>query len=136
MALTYLEEAIRYRLVNTAAVAALLSSRVYFVKMPQNPVMPCATLNLITARRDYAQEGQTALVNSLVQVDAWAESESGVKGLAEQIRLALSGYRGILDGINIQGVFLVGDTPMYEIDTLLWRVMHQYRVWSQETVPS
>jgi hypothetical protein len=57
----------------------------------------------ISGGADYIMDGPSGLAQARVQIDCHADTYSGAKALARQVRVALSGYR---DSLRILGVFL------------------------------
>lgn len=99
-----LEEALYAFLKGQGAVSALLGQRIYPVMLPQNPVMPALTYQIISRVPDYVLAGPSGLVAKRVQVNCWASREFSANGyitalnVAAAVRVAMDGYSGIWPG--------------------------------------
>ena len=77
-----------------AGTVALVGTRVYAVRFPQNPTFPLVTFNLIGRPREQAVNDTVISRSSLFQVDAWDDDYHGVVTLATQLESCLSGMTG------------------------------------------
>lgn len=138
--MSLIEEALYSRLQAVNGVTNLVSTRVYANAVPQNVTYPCVSYQHIASPRDYAMGGQTGLVDARVQVNSWAESYSGVKAVAEQIRLALSGWSGTAKSVTVDVVWHYGDQdiydPMEQTATPVFGIATDYGITYREAVPT
>lgn len=109
-----LEEAVYSRLSGFAGLTALVSTRISPVEIPQDAALPAVVYQRISGIRNYAMGNQTPLVRARIQVTSWAESYSGVKAVAEQVRLALSNWHGTAAGVTIDWTEMLDDTDLFE----------------------
>lgn len=121
-----------YRLVTTAAgFIALAEDRLYPVDFPQAPVYPAA-LYMVPSRVHYMHmDGVTQLRKARVQVDAFALTYDAAVALADAIREAINGFRGMVDvpvtdaagvvirtdAVEVQGIFCTIDRDEPESGT-------------------
>lgn len=131
-----LDEAIFSRLSGFAGISALVGARVYPTLMPQKPTLPALVYTEISNVPDYVMGGQSGIAGARYQIDSYATSLSAVKALAEQVRLALSGFRGTLVDVIIDHVEKQNSTTLYEEETALHRVTADYLFFYRETLPS
>lgn len=110
------EEALRARLVAVAGVTALVSSRVYPVKLPQSATLPAVTYQRISTVREGAMGADSDIVRVRVQVTSWADSYSGVKSLSEAVRAALQRYSGTSAAVDVRDCFLDSELDLYGED--------------------
>lgn len=129
-----MEEAIINRLLATAGVTALVGTRVYPGTRRQGSPLPALVFNRISGVRDYTMVEPSGLVESRVQIDAWASEWLGAKTLARAVRASLSGIKGTFSGIEVQGVFLDGERDTFEGEApeRLYRVSMDFNVWAVE----
>lgn len=137
------EEAIREHLVDAAAVAALVGTRVYQLVLPQGATLPALRVQLIgTTDFMHLRGGSGVLGRSRIQVDAYAAEASGVdpyaqaQALADVVQDALDGQvftvSASQESLKITGVFRRNRLPMYEPDELRQvRIVQDYIVWSR-----
>ena len=67
-----------------------------------------------------------------LQLDSYATTYSAVKDIADQVRIAIDGYRGTQSGTVIGGVLSGEEQDFYEQDTKLHRVSQDFIIWHQE----
>jgi hypothetical protein len=117
-----MEEALISYLLADSGVAALASTRLYWVQAPQNVAKPYATLQRISGLRDTPMDGPSGLVESRVQIDCYAAgtpSSGGynlAKSLARAIETAISGASFTQGSTHFQGCFLDAERDGYEAD--------------------
>lgn len=138
-----------YRMVTTAAgFQALAGDRLYPVDFPQAPVYPAA-LYMVPSRAHYMHmDGVTQLARARIQADAFAETYDEAVALADVIRAALNGFRGVVDvpvtddtgqvvrtdAVEVQGIFCTIDRDEPESGTRLSgpkvrRRLLEFTVW-------
>lgn len=132
----------RGRLVATSSVLSLVGgsaekARIYPLRLPQAGEFPALTYARISGRRDYHMTGASGVAEARLQVDCWAESYGAVKALADAVRLSLSGFRGTVNGVVLQSVFLDVERDAEEpaldaADFKLYRVSQDYMVRYEE----
>ncbi|MEW9808597.1 tail completion protein gp17 [Mesorhizobium marinum] len=86
----------------TALLASVAGGRRHWGRAPQAAARPYVVLTRITGIRDYHTRDASGLVESRVQADCYADTYSAAKGIARDVRDAVSGHRaGIFKGIFI-----------------------------------
>jgi hypothetical protein len=73
-----IEGAIADRLRDIAPLTALVSNRIYQFKLPQGSDFPAVRVQLISAQDEVHLRGPVALERSRIQVDAFAQEETGL----------------------------------------------------------
>ena len=96
-----MEEAIRARLLATAAVTAICSTRINWGSHPQGHALPGIVLQRISGAEGATLQGRDGLDVGRVQVDAWALDYGAAKTLARAVVASLHGHRTA----PFQGVF-------------------------------
>jgi len=97
-------ESVIYQLITAdAAVAALVGSKVYPGRLPQNTVMPAVAYELIGSREILPIGAQVGgvLLKSRVQVSVLAKTYAEVKTIHEAIRKALLFQHGQIAGVSV-----------------------------------
>lgn len=128
-----LEEAVYSRLSGNVAVAALVSTRIYPNKIPQEATLPAIAYQRISARRVKAHAAPTGLARVRVQVTCVARSYSEVKGLAAAVRTAMQGVMGTVGGVGVQGSWLETDADEYGDAETLHSVRQDFMIWHTES---
>jgi hypothetical protein len=91
-----IDEAILVVLKGNPAVAALVSTRITPLKLPERPILPAIVFELVGAQRDHHSTGPSGLVSLRVNLDLWGKIFDDVCRLSEAVRLCLDGYAGIV----------------------------------------
>jgi hypothetical protein len=132
------EEAVLQRLLDTAEVTAVVSSRVWLYRMPPNPTMPAVLVQLIADTRMNHLRGPNGTSPARIQVDAYvadsASTAPGLIDLSDAIDLALSGEAFTVGSPSrtVQFCNRLDRRVLYEFDELKQlRMMQDYRVWSR-----
>ena len=116
-----IESALRAVIIADAGVKAV-TTRCYYNYIPQSPTYPLIVIQRVTGSRIHHLGGPSGAVRPRFQIEAWAETYSAAKGLANLIRAALDGkeYTEDTDGTAINRITEAGDTRITEAgDTLI-----------------
>ena len=97
-----LEEGIYTELSTDSGVTAIAGTRGYPLVIPQDASLPAWAYQRISGPRVLAHDGPTGLAQARVQFTCTAGSYDEAKSLANAIRGALDGFKGMLGG----GVFV------------------------------
>lgn len=129
-------DAVCRRLRDDTDVRVFAASRVYQLKLPQQPTLPAIRVQLISEPAIYHLRGFTNLLQAVVQIDAFAnefdvlrpDPYDTVQQLSVAIDRCLSGSRFHDPPITVAGSVRLGRQPLYDADELrLARIMHEYR---------
>ncbi len=108
--------AIRSHLMADPAVAPLVAARIYPMRLPQSPVLPALTIQLITGRWLISHSGRNSLrPGERYQVDCWSKTADGAEALAEAVVDAIGAFRGTWGTVPI-GASLIS-TAQEDFDT-------------------
>lgn len=108
-----IETALFSCLQGTAAIAAIVGDRIAPMERAQGEPLPGITYQVISDVPGYHLGGESGHSVARIQVDCWATTYLAVKQLAEQVRLAVSGFTGTWSEHAITGVLVQdnGDLP-------------------------
>lgn len=111
----------------------IVSTRVYPVILPQEPIYPAITYNDDDSNYVESFDGQTGLVQSVFQIDAWEKTYAGATTLATAINTALRNTSGAFGGIIIQRcTILSGPITAYENSVEAYRQTQIFSIWNNE----
>lgn len=141
--MTPIEQAVLRKLLATAAVTALVSQRVYQLKLPQGPTYPAIKVQLIDRGATHHLRGGSKTFRTRVQVDSYAYEASGtdpyavVSTVADAVFDALDGKAPFTttspSDLRVTGAFLIDRTPGYESEELkIVRLREDYWVWGKK----
>ncbi len=129
------EEALNMHLASSAGINAIVSDRVYPVMLPQNCPLPAVAYQKISGERIHSLQGDTGYTTPVFQITSRAESYAECKALAEQVRLSLQNFTGVMGGIggtDIGAVLLMGEVEGYEPETNSWYNHMDYKFHYEE----
>ena len=126
-----IESALHYILVNDTTVKAI-TTRCYPVTIPQSPTYPLILYTKISGDRDHALRGASGHAHPRFQIEAWAETYTGAKTLADAIRNALDDYSGTAAGTVIHSCLIESERDTYESEIEIYRIMQDYMIWHEE----
>lgn len=132
------EEAITDRLAADAGVSGFVATRVWQLKLPQNPALPAVLVQLISEPQDTHLRGTLAQTVSRVQVDCYGRDTGtdpyeAVSNVAAAVNAALVGQPPFtVDDRYVQMVRRISRRALYEGDELrLVRVTQDFEVFSE-----
>ena len=115
-----------------SGITALVSTRVYPLRMPQNATLPAVTFTRISGPRSHALSGPTGCGMARIQIDAWATTYASAKAVIDTVRSALDGYSGTAGSETIKSSLLQTETDFYEPETNVYRVSQDYFIKYEE----
>jgi len=132
-----MEEALITRLRGTAAITALVgtsNSRAAIDWIERADVLPCLTLQDVTAGKIYAHDGSDHLANPTIQIDCWATSYGAAKVLARAVIAEMETAQTV-GSIQFNESFLVTSRGMEPEDLgsgiKVYRQSLDFSVWWQ-----
>lgn len=126
------EDVVRDRLADHSGVSALVSTRIWYSRLPDDPTLPALSVQQISGVPVSAFGDDVGEVELRVQVDAWDDDRAGAKALAEQVRDALQRFTGSYGGVTIQVVGMNTGGTRFEPDGRLWRTRQDFELWGSE----
>ena len=125
-----IESILRAILVADPVVSAIIGSRAYQGQLPREPTFPAIVYQMISR----VQDSLTGLVQARIQYTCMAESWRGAADLADAVRCALHGYRGVRDGARIEDVRYAGQHDDYDETTgIHWIPVDMIVTYLEET---
>ena len=127
-----MEEALLNYLLAGTALAALVGTRINWVRSAQGTLSPRVVIYKISGIRDMCFRGPTGYISTRVQVDCISTTYSSAKVTARAVETLISGYSGTTGGVNFQGIFLINERDdFFDSDTpdKLFRTSLDFNVW-------
>lgn len=87
-------QALRAFLIADTAVAGLVSTRIYPLRLPQKAVLPAIVLTRISGTRGHHLRGPQSLTRTRYQVDCWARTHDEATALGTLCQSRLDGFTG------------------------------------------
>ena len=133
--MTTLEEGLISYLSSYATLTALISTRVYLMRIPQDATLPCLVVQRISTPRMLTMDSSGAtgdLAYPRFQFDAWADLVATAKPITDAVRAALNGKTGTMGGVTIRAALVDEEVPEFDPGTKLYRSRSDYIIWQQE----
>lgn len=134
-----IQEAIVTYLLANAGVAAEVSDRVYWGRLPQKPQYPCLMLETISSPATGSMAGETTLRQMRVQVSVYdpryLKASTVLKAVRDALNDVPAGTMGGGGGVEVEHVELeAGDQERDGVDDELDVIVKQldFMVWFQE----
>ncbi len=109
-------KALAARLEGFAGLTALIDTRLYRIKTPQNPTLPYVRFQKITNPREKAMVQSPGLGHARFQLDVYGAKEEDVRAVEYQLRLALEDWSGTAAGMVIQLIEYLDDSDHDEAE--------------------
>lgn len=127
----------------TAAITALVpSARITQERRPQGDSAPAIVVEFTDAEHGEDLGGSAGIKDSFISVNAWARKIPDRDAIAEQIRLALHGFSGVVNSsIRTSGILVDDDSAFFESPSDgsqngWYRQMYRFRVMGSEAIPT
>lgn len=133
--MTVLEEGLYSYLASYSGLTALVSTRIYPLRMPADATLPCVTYQRISTPRTLTMDTSGAtgdLTSPRIQFDAWDTTQSSVKAITDQLRAALNGKTGSTGGVTIRASMANDEAATYESEAQLYRSRSDYIIFVEE----
>lgn len=131
-----IEVALSSYLTSFPAIASRAADRVYPITLPQNPTLPAITYERLDRASVQSHDGSSGLAHPTFRVNVWAKSHFAAVDLAENVRLSLQGFKGLMAGKPVQAVLMSpGGTSVFEDETKIWREILEFTIWHAEEAP-
>ena len=108
-----IESILRAILVADPVVSGMVGTRAYQGQLPREPTFLAIVYQMISR----PQDGLTGIVQARMQYTCMAESWREAADLADAVRCALHGYRGVQDGARIEYIQYAGQHDDYDETT-------------------
>lgn len=127
-----IEAALFTLLTTTPSIAAKVADRVYPKQLPQDPTTPAIVYHRISGPREHSHDGSSGLAHPRFQLDMYAGSYLEAKALADAVRVAIDGYKGTVEGVEIQAIFLENDDDGHDDELKVYWFQADYIIWHAE----
>src|SRR5438128_56604 len=94
-----------YTLITTdGTLSTLLGTRVYPIKMPDNPLLPALVYTSVGSMHAIVTSGRAGWSESNYHIDVWDRTFASIQALLDALRLRLQGYFGTVSGVKLNVV--------------------------------
>ena len=134
-----IEEALFSLLTSNAGVTAQLQTRIFGVKTPEvgDPVdeLPAIAYFRVSSARYYTMDtapGAQVLARPRFQFDCKAKNYDSARQVAQTITAVMRGFRGMVEDVEIEGIFELDDRDIYDPQTKIYAVQKDFQVFHLE----
>lgn len=116
---------------NADLVAVVPSSRMYADHLPQNPTYPAITYQLVSEELPHNHDRSAGPTRARFQISCWSQTKPQAAQVRELVKGVLVAYKGTAASINVQGIFYLGTTSLWDPDEEieLWQEASDYYVF-------
>ena len=112
-----IQTAVRAILAADAGVSALVGTRIYPDRLPQNVTYPAITYEMYSEDSFEAMDGLLGIAEATIEVTCWASTRLVASSVQDAVRLALANYQGTSSGVVVRRIHTgVGGTGRDEPD--------------------
>ena len=127
------EGAIYTQATTHAGLSALISTRAYLGRGPQNPTLPILVFMRVSSEREHAMGADANPTHARFQLMAMAGDADEARGVADQVKLAFDRWSGTVDGTVIQSTLRGGaDLDLYDDTTKTYMALVDFMVHYEE----
>lgn len=126
------EKQLYTRLSTYTPLTAIVSNRIYPVKLPQNVTLPAVSYFRVSTDRHSAMGEDIADVTSRFQVSAWGQTYTSVRSIADVVRAALERYSVNGADATIVTIFYINEQDLYEDDLQIYQLAMDFRIHYEE----
>ena len=118
-----IEEAIYSILSGDSGIAAVVSTRIYPVTLPQQATLPAIAFTRISTGRSLHHSGTGQIAESSFQISCFSTNVKSAKSLAALVRAKLHNYVGTVGSDVIQRTEVVDEGPdLWEPDLMEYQI--------------
>jgi hypothetical protein len=129
-----IDAAIYSKLSGDTAVAAIVSTRIYPMRMPQGVVFPAISFDRVsTDTRDLTHNGTNQTAQGTFQFSCFAEDPKSAKQLGATVVKALHGWKGTVAGEKIFRSAVLNETDLFDEDMGIFQVAIDVAIMYRET---
>lgn len=107
--------------------------RVYPLKAKQGVKKPYITYQRIALDEDYTHAGFSGLSANDYQINCWGKNAVEARVLADKVRRAISGFKGMMGNEVIQAAFIDTINEEFEEELGIFRVFVDVTLWQKNS---
>jgi hypothetical protein len=132
-----LYKAVYNRLTTYAPLLALIADRAYPVHMPQNPVYPACTYQVVSSEPRFSafgpdKEADAKVVYKRLRITCWESTFDKLMTLKEAVRTGFQRYAGVNNGVAIKECFVDNEIELFHPELRIWQYVFDFRIAYEE----
>lgn len=114
-----------------AGVQGAVGQKVFPDLVPQGTDFPAVTFIRVGGQRKRRSRTVSKVLKERFQITAIAKTREQALAVAEKVRVAMIGVRGVIGGVNVRGCWCEDEgQDLSDPDTKLRLVAADYRIWT------
>ncbi|QRN84840.1 DUF3168 domain-containing protein [Clostridia bacterium] len=109
-----LEEALTSYLLAYPGFTALIGDKLYPDELPQGIKLPAVIYSKVSDVKEHTLVGQNRLERPMLQFSVFASTKTAARAIANQLKIALCDFQGIMFGLEIQYIRLENEISSLE----------------------
>jgi hypothetical protein len=126
---TKIEEAVYSAMIGNINLTALVSTKMYPVKIPQNIVLPAISYHKTTDISERAMGTNMSIKTSYFQFNCWSAEYDNVRTIATALRGVFIRWRGLYSGITIYDSLREIEYEEFYPEEKRYSVTQEYRIF-------
>lgn len=135
---------LRKYLLTKTDLTALVGTRIHWQMIPQSErataAYPCITYRRDIGGHGHDIDGSSGFAAPVFDFFVWGQGTEEVEAAAEQLRLSLQGFTGVMGETQVHGITLDDDRDFYFEPRQgekvgLWAINHRYKIEHAESIP-
>jgi len=135
-----LRPGLRTYLLGSSEIAAMVSGRVFPVRMSEGNRLDCVVFIRVLDNESYTMQSPSHLIGSRFQIDSWSQDQDRAARLGDLVKERLGGASGVwpygasspTDVVIVQGVFLQTGFEDFDEEAQLYRVSRDFIIWYED----
>jgi hypothetical protein len=127
-----LNEAIKARLGDDSAIAALVADRIYPLLTPELGALPAISYFHVDEPHEHALEGRAGLASPRIQIDAWSNDADEAWAVSQAIFNSLDSFKGLIGDVTITSSLCLSRHSFYEPATKIFHVATDFQISHHE----
>ncbi|MBA7515230.1 hypothetical protein ES705_07269 [subsurface metagenome] len=117
-----------------AGLSALIGTRLWPLRLPQNVEYPCIRYRQVSNPPELAHDGPVGLGHPRYQFDCYSPLHDEAWQVAQQLEFALHGFRGAMGTVTVQAGIVQDTREDYDAVIEAYRVMLDAILWHDKEV--
>ncbi len=107
---------------NLQSYLVTVNTETYALTQPASPTYPMVTYTGISDEAKTNLDGSVYITEAKFRVDAWGQTYSSAKSIANQVMSDLNGYAGDFQGLDVNFIKAIGVEETYDTDLSLFKI--------------
>lgn len=126
--------ALATKLKSISALTALVSTRIYSVKLPQKFTLPAVVFRMTSSQTERVLSGNSGKARTTFEISYYDTTDTAAEAGGEIIRKALDGFRGTVSSVQIQSTIMMDRRDEFDYDIESYQRIMEFKIGHIEAV--